>query len=143
MMPTRTSGWPNTARPRAATRMSNDETSSQPPPRAMPSTTAIVATGIVRNRSTIVWKNPSSGPGSASASRGRSTMAPTSAWATKNSGLADRTTRTPTPGSDATSRPRRSSSSMSGTSSRLIGGLSIVTRHTRPPTSTCSRRKSS
>lgn len=105
--------------------------------------TAIVATGIVRNLSTIAWKNPSSDGGSVSGSRGSCRMVPTSAWATKKSGFADPTTSTPTSVSDAASLPSRSSSSISGTSSRLIGGLSIVTRHTRPSTSTRSSVKSS
>jgi hypothetical protein len=56
MMPTATSGCASSARPSAAKRMSIESTRSLPPPRQMPSIFAIVAFGIVRTRSTIVWK---------------------------------------------------------------------------------------
>ena len=113
----------------AAKRMSIDDTSSLPPPRTRPSITAIVAFGIVRNRSTIAWKNPSVSFGSLRSSRGRPRIRLTSACAMKNSSSADDSTSTFASASSSTARPRRSSSSISGRSSRLIGGWSMTRAH--------------
>jgi hypothetical protein len=60
MMPTATSGWPKRALPSAAYRMSRAIANSLPPPRAMPSMTAIVAFGMIRNSSTIEWNGVNS-----------------------------------------------------------------------------------
>jgi len=60
MMPMATSGWPSSALPSAAKRMSKAIANSLPPPRAMPSMTAIVALGMVRNASSIAWNGVNS-----------------------------------------------------------------------------------
>ena len=54
-MPSGTSIWLTTVRPIAPNRMSHDDASSLPPPPTRPLISAIVALGIVRNRSHIWW----------------------------------------------------------------------------------------
>ena len=68
----------------------------------------------------------------AAARAGAVRMSSRSAWATKNSGSALRNTTTRTASSARTSASRRARSVIIATSSRLIGGWSIVTTATPP-----------
>ena len=82
MMPKATSGCANQARPIAAKRMSRESRNSLPPPRARPETIPIVATGMLRKRSTIRWNAESSGDFGGT-SVGSVWIIDTSAWAMK------------------------------------------------------------
>ena len=102
MMPRATSGWLNIA-VGPAKRMSQLSAISLPPPPTRPSITAIVAFGIWRSCSHILWYVLSSVGGGAW-SVGNSRIAATSKWAMNHSGLAERRTTTRT----ASSRAMRS-----------------------------------
>ena len=138
-MPTATSGWPRIARPIAPNRRSSESANSLPPPRARPSSWAIVTCGSVRHRSMNTWMN-SSCSGRSVRSRGSAWMSPRSACAMKNSGSALRTTTAPTSPSSASSPASSESEPMSTASNRLTGGWSRVTNAT--PWSTSTRRPS-
>ena len=129
MIPSATSGWLNTALPSAAKRMSQLSASSLPPPPTRPSMTAIVAFGIVRIASHIAWNGLSSVDSAAAAgpSVGNCRIRPTSKWAMKKSGLAERNTTTRTSSSAASSWDSSAIARYSPRSNRLIGPLSIVT----------------
>ena len=125
MMPRATSGWLNTA-DGPAKRMSQLRASSLPPPPTRPSMTAIVALGIVRSRSHIVWNTLSSVDGGGG-SVGNVRMAATSKWAMNHSGLAERSTTTRTSSSSASRSTIPASSRNTSIVIKLIGGLSITT----------------
>ena len=76
--------------------MSSDSSSSLPPPRARPSTTPMVAFGMVRKRSTMLVEGAQRRSASAAAAVGSVWISVTSACAMKKSGLALRKTTTRT-----------------------------------------------
>ena len=94
--------------------------SSLPPPRARPSITAIVAFGMVRKRSTIALEERELGRRGLRLV-GSCRIRLTSAWAMKNSGLAQSTTTTRTSSSASASRPNRSISTISAPSKQVDG----------------------
>ena len=96
MMPSATSGWLNTAWPRAAKRMSHDSASSLPPPPTRPSITAMVAFGIVRKRLAHLVEGVELGRLAAAGSVGNDWISETSKWAMKKPGVALRSTTTRT-----------------------------------------------
>jgi len=136
-IPSATSGWLNTARPRAANRMSQDSVNSLPPPPTRPSITAMVAFGMVRNRSTMPLNPPSLVAGGWSA--GMSRIPATSACAMKKSGFAERNTTTRTSSSASSRRASWANSRIWAASKRFTGGWSITTVATPSATVTCSR----
>ncbi len=140
MIPSATSGCPSRASA-VANRRSHANASSDPPPRAIPRTSAIDTFGHVRSRSksTLIGAGASPPP---CASGDMSRIIWTSACATKNSGsaLVITSTRVASSLSNPWNSPTRSGTS--AWSHRLIGGWSITAHATPSATSTamCSNR---